>query len=546
MVERLFKRSISNHELVTLDLAREIFEVATDLKRKVGVIISRSGHIEEVFLGQKDLLYIPDLGRYRLGAGRLRRLRLIFSDLSKRSNEAHIPHDIYTDLEKLRFDAVVAVKSIGNTTSMAYAHLLPIKHGNGSEPNSKTELVKDLGRFDLDFTEFITELESDLEASMHVQSSSGKMRAFLVGVYEKGYHDSDSSIAELEELAKTAGVEVVGKIIQRRELDPRTLVGKGKLEEIVLKCLRLNAEMIIFDTELKPTQWRVITNSTELKVIDRAMLILDIFAKHAKSADGRVQVELAQLRYNMPKLVEKDAGLSRLTGGIGGQGPGETKLEIGRRRIRERINQLEKRIDELSKQRELRRKGRKERFLPQISILGYTNVGKSTLFNALSGSKVLVENKLFATLDPTERRIVLPYQPEDVSDYPRAVILTDTVGFIRRLPAELSNAFRATLEELHYADLLLHVLDASDPEVSARRSAVERILEELKLSTKPTLVILNKVDAVTPDHLRALVREHDAIPVSAKTSEGLDGLLWAIREKVVPKVEVQARNLSEI
>src|SRR5690606_23988548 len=220
--------------------------------------------------------------------------------------------------------------------------------------------------------------------------------------------DAEGSIEELHELARTAGVTILGTIIQRKEPDPKTLLGKGKLEEVVLECLRLGAEMLVFDTELKPNQWRIITNSTDLKVLDRSMLILDIFAQRATSSDGRLQVELAQLKYNLPRLVEKDAGLSRLVGGIGGRGPGETKLEIGRRRIRDRISRLEGQIDELSQQRDVRRGRRSRKGIPVVSILGYTNAGKSTLFNQLTNSLVLTEDKLFATLDTNQAKITVP------------------------------------------------------------------------------------------------------------------------------------------
>jgi len=355
-------------------------------------------------------------------------------------------------------------------------------------------------------------------------------------VHPKGERESTSSMDELAELARTAGVKILDRVIQRRNPDPRTLLGKGKIEEVVLRCLRLGADLVIFDNELRPSQWRAITNATELKVIDRSMLILDIFASRAQSSEGRLQVELAQLKYNMPRLVEKDAGLSRLTGGIGGRGPGETMLEIGRRRIRDRITDLEKRIDAISGQRRLRRKRREEREVPLVSILGYTNVGKSTLFNALSGSKVLAENKLFATLDPAQRQVVVPSSLLGESDTTEGrgvqLVLSDTVGFIRRLPNELKNAFRATLEELDGATLLVHVIDASDPEVHERKEAVEKILAEMELSGIPMVVVANKIDATNSDTSASLAREYGASLVSAKNGTGLDDLLRRIVREV--------------
>jgi GTPase len=531
-VERLFHRRLDAEELVSLDLARELFRLASELRRRIGLLVSREGRVEEVILGTKEIIYLPDLGRYRLGRGRLRRLRLLFSDLSSHP-QATIPHDIYADIEKLRLDAVVAIREHSNRVELRYAHLIP--GDAGSEHGTMTHLVEDLGRFDLDFGQFMDELEAELAAQKKIAREPGETLALLVGVYEPGSARApEESMLELSELARTAKVKVVEKVIQRRLPDPKTLLGKGKLEEVMLRCLRLGAEMIIFDTSLKPTQWRIITNSTELKIIDRSMLILDIFAQRASSSEGRLQVELAQLKYNLPRLVEKDAGLSRLSGGIGGRGPGETKLEIGRRRIRERIADLEKRIDRLSDQRHLRRQRRVGQTLPTVAILGYTNVGKSTLFNALTKSEVLAENKLFATLDPAQRKMVLP--PTEENPTPLALILSDTVGFIHDLPNELKSAFRATLEELHEADLFLHVVDAADPHLEEKMQAVNRIIQEMKLADTPSVVIVNKVDKVDALAATQLARGVEGLAVSATTRQGFDTLRAKLRQLLQTKI----------
>jgi GTP-binding protein HflX len=517
-VSKLYNRRLSRDELVSYDLAREISEVATQLRRRVGLLVSREGRIEEVFLGSKDILYLPELGRYRYGKGRLRRLRFIFSDLSNKET-VEIPHDVYGDLEINRFDAVVAVKLGKNIVRASFAHILP----SLDEP-IRTEVINDLGRFEFDFTDFIENLEFELESTGAAKPVKGGV--ILIGVYDKSFVHYEESLLELSELARSASLKILDTFIQRKTPDPKTLIGKGKLEEVVLRALRLGAEMLIFDCELRPSQWRMITNATDLKVIDRSMLILDIFATRASTSEGRLQVELAQLQYNLPRLVEKDGGLSRLTGGIGGRGPGETKLEIGRRRIRDRITSLEKKIDEISRQREVRRARRRVNEIPVVAIIGYTNVGKSTLFNVLTKSTVIAENKLFATLDTTQRRV------EDL-------IFTDTVGFIRALPKELKNAFKATLEELREASLLLHILDASDPLIAERYTSVRSILEEMELGGIPEKVVLNKIDKVSPENLLPLIESFDALTISAVKAEGIRDLFLQAQKLVRDSLSVE-------
>lgn len=534
-VAKLFQRSVSPREIVSLDLAREMWLVGEHLRRRVGVLINRQGRIEEVILGTKEILFLPDLGRYRLGRGRLRNLRLVFTDLSNNRESASIPYDIYTDLERLRFDSVVGIRGARNRVSMAYAYLIP---SNSSEnATTHTETVADLGAFDLDFREFIESVEESLSSEVVHLDGDSEVGGVIVGVYDKADDDPEVSQLELRELARTAGVKIVDAVIQKRQADPKTYIGSGKLEELVIRCIRLGADMLIFDAELKPSQWRSITNSTELKVIDRSMLILDIFAQRAQSSEGRLQVELAQLKYNLPRLVDQDSGLSRLSGGIGGRGPGETKLEIGRRRIRDKISELERRIEKVRSARDFRRTRRRENQLQLISIVGYTNVGKSTLFNLLTGSSVTAENKLFATLDPSQRRLFIPpaIAPED-GGFGRTVIVSDTVGFIRKLPKELETAFRATLEELYDAALLVHVVDASDRDAVGKYSAVRKILDQMGLADAPELVVLNKIDLAPPERVAELRAELSGLPVSAAQRSGIGELLREIDLRVTPPV----------
>ncbi len=530
-VAKLFQRSVSPDEIVSLDLGREMVSLAEALRRRIGVLINRQGRIEEVILGTKEILFLPDLGRYRLGRARLRNLRLVFTDLSNNKDEATIPYDIYTDLERLRFDSVVGLRGARNRVSMAYAYLIP---ANGSEnATTHTDVVSDLGAFDLDYREFIESVEQSLAAEVVQLDADDQVGAVIVGVYDKADDDPEISQLELRELARTAGVKIVDAVIQKRRADPKTYIGSGKLEELVIRCIRLGADMLIFDTELKPSQWRAITNSTELKVLDRSMLILDIFAQRAQSSEGRLQVELAQLKYNLPRLVDQDSGLSRLSGGIGGRGPGETKLEIGRRRIRDKISELERRIEKVRSARDFRRTRRRENQLQLVSVVGYTNVGKSTLFNLLTGSTVTAENKLFATLDPSQRRLYLPPALSlEEGGVGRTVIVSDTVGFIRKLPKELETAFQATLEELYESSLLVHVVDASDKDAIGKYNAVRKILTQMELADAPELVVLNKIDATDAETVEALTNELSGVAVSAAKRIGIGDLLKEIEARL--------------
>ena len=395
--------------------------------------------------------------------------------------------------------AAITVDAAGRPGKLHIGHLVP----GSTSGQPWTELPAEPATSPTtDFAALIARLEGEQTRAHKVASTDrGKDRALIVHVQLGRAKDAEARIAELRELCRTAGVKVLDVLLQRRpEADPKFLVGRGKLDEILVTAMQLGAECVIFDPDLSPGQARAISEATELKVLDRTMLILDIFAQHASSRDGKLQVELAQLRYALPRLIEKNTMMSRLTGGIGGRGPGETKLEINRRRARDRINLLEKRLEDLAGDRRLRRQRRTVRDVPIIAICGYTNAGKSTLLNSLTEGNALAADKLFATLDPISRRLRFPQE--------REVVITDTVGFIRDLPKELARAFRATLEEMADADLLLHVVDASDPDRDQQIRAVEGILNDLGLSEKPRLIVWNKADRVDPaeaDHLKGFL-----------------------------------------
>jgi GTP-binding protein HflX len=525
-LRRTFRRRVDAQAIVTPELARHLAEVSRETNRQVGVFLDRKGDVQAVMVGDARKLELPDVGRGRAGESRLRGLRLVHTHL----NGEPLSRDDHTDLALLRLDLVasIEVRDDGLPGKVHYAHLLPENPQGAMWKDEEAQSVHDLA---YDALSGALALEEEFARARAVRRTGGKERAILVGFggRDRSRLEAEDSLQELNELARTAGVEVIDAILQlRRDPDPRYLIGKGKLEDVVLRSMQLMATMIVFDAELAPSQARHIAEATSLKILDRTQLILDIFAQRAQSADGKLQVELAQLRYLYPRLVGRDDSLSRLAGGIGGRGPGETKLEIDRRRVRDRITALERRIEALGANRHLRRKQRNARGLPVLSIVGYTNAGKSTLLNALTNSDVLAEDKLFATLDPTSRRLRFPRD--------REVIVTDTVGFIRDLPPDLVSAFRATLEELSDADLLLHVVDAADPRQEGQIEAVEEILRSLDLGEKRRVLVLNKADRLAPGEAAALAHQRDAVAVSAVTRQGLpdllercEKLLWADR-----------------
>lgn len=500
--------------MVSPELARHLTEISREIGRQVGVFLSRKGEVEYVIVGDAHKLDLPDVGRARAGQVRLRGLRLVHTHLRGEG----LTKDDLTDLAHLRLDLVCEIQAQddGLPGSLQFAYLIPENPGGDLW---RVEEARSVHELEWDFGEEIYALERQIAASVSAREVGAGEKAILVGVSVGGSRShAESSLRELEELAGTAGVQVLESLLQvRREHDPKYLIGKGKLEEITLKSMQMGATMIVFDKDLQPSQARHIAEATSLKILDRTQLILDIFAQRAQSAEGKLQVELAQLKYLMPRLTRADPGLSRLAGGIGGRGPGETKLEVDRRRVRDRISFLERKIDALSASRGVRRKERNRRGLPVISIVGYTNAGKSTLLNRLTQSEVLAENKLFATLDPTSRRLRFPQD--------REVIITDTVGFIRELPKDLVAAFRATLEELEEADLLLHVVDVADPEREAHIKAVEKILDGLGLESTPRILVFNKADKLGNGAGDGGAHLHDAELVSALTGRGFDELL---------------------
>jgi GTP-binding protein HflX len=465
-------------------------------------------------VGNHQAIVIPNLEKYRSGGGRLKGLRCVHTHL----RHEPLTQDDLMDLALLKLDlmAAITMDKEGRPDYIHAAHLLP--EGINGE---NWQILPPLPPWDpdIDCHTLIRSLESEFARKAPSQKVKRKWeRAVLVSVSTTPRSIAEDSMVELRELAASSNIAVVDTVIQHRQkVDTRFLMGEGKLSQLVVLALQRGADLLIFDQELNPSQVRSITDLTDMRVIDRTQLILDIFAQRARSREGKIQVELAQLKYLLPRLVGKGTAMSRLTGGIGGRGPGETKLEVDRRRVRDRIGHLEKLLREIQKQRGQRRARRNKRGLPVISIIGYTNAGKSTLLNTLTKSSVVAESRLFATLDPTSKRKKFPKDVE--------VIITDTVGFIRQLPEELITAFRATLEELEDANLLLHVIDISNPRFADQVQSVERILESLHLDRIPVLRVLNKQDRVDPVTVNKLVRTLDAVATSAIDERTLTPLL---------------------
>jgi GTP-binding protein HflX len=521
-LERVYRRRLRPEEVASAELASFLCGVSREIGRQVGILVGRRGDIEHVFVGDASRINLPEIGRIRAGRGRFRGLRLVHTHLR---NEP-LTRDDLVDLALLRLDLVAAIGVLpdGRPADLHVAHLLPPVDG---QPPWRILPTEAFHHSELDAAELITALEEEFDRLLpSAVATDSRDRALLVVVDVRarrpGREDDGSRVAELKELCRTAGVRVMGVTEQRRpEADPRYLIGRGKLEEVLIRAMQLDANVLIFDPDLTPGQAHAIADFTDLRVIDRTMLILDIFAQRAKSRDGKLQVELAQLRYRLPRLHEKNTMMSRLTGGIGGRGPGETKLEENRRRARERIHRLEKEIDRFGQQRAGRRAARTSRGLPVVAIVGYTNAGKSTLLNTLTNSDVLAEDRLFATLDPTTRRLRFPQE--------REIIIADTVGFIRDLPRDLAQAFRATLEELDEADLMLHVIDAADPNREQQAAAVEAILADLGLAETPRIQVLNKIDLVTNGQSTSIGEPGaPTVRVSARDPSTLAPLLEAI------------------
>lgn len=524
-LEHLYRRKESAEFIASPELCHQMASLSAEIQRQIGVLINRQGKILYVIVGDSHQIVIPPLADHRVVPGRLLGLKCIHTHLNRHEP---LSRDDLTDLALLRFDlmAAITLSEKGLPHQIHWAHIRPEIQG---DPYTVMPPVYPGGLRVL-CHEIIRKTEAELarNEALH-ESEDSDERAILVSVSTEPREMALDSLDELKELARSSRISVIETVLQlRKKPDPRYLMGRGKLSELTILSMQKGASLLIFDQELNPSQIRSITDQVEIKVIDRTQMILDIFARRAQSKEGKLQVELAQLKYLLPRLVTKNTAMSRLTGGIGGRGPGETKLELNRRRVHDRINRLQKSLDQVKKQRGLQKSRRKKKGIPVISIVGYTNAGKSTLLNSLTQSQVLAENQLFATLDPSSRRLRFPADIE--------VIITDTVGFIRNLPKELKVSFRATLEELENADILLHVIDISNPRFHEQIQSVEAILSELELDAIPTINVLNKCDRVPGDVSEQLVQRYSGIAICARDRASIMPLLLELEKRVEPLI----------
>lgn len=512
-LERIARRRVPPELIITPELARDVSRLSMELGRQLGLLIDRSGRIVTVIVGDKNGIIIPVLPTARSSGSRLKGLRCVHTHLGGEG----ISEDDLMDLLFLRLDLMVVIKvqADGLPERLYPAHLAPEQVDNKNWVSLPPVVPSQQEPFCLDLISAIESRFNQFQPASSVDSK--RDRAILISVSDRPKGQAQASMDELTELAKSDDIIVLDTVVQRRQkASPRFVIGRGKLGEIMLKALLLNANLLVFDQELNARQAHSIVQHTELRVIDRTQLILDIFARRALSREGKVQIEMAQLKYMLPRLESRDDSLSRLTGGIGTRGPGETKLEVDRRRIKDRLAKLEAKLKAISAERHQRRERRRKKSVPVISLVGYTNAGKSTLLNALTNSHILAEDKLFATLDPTSRRLRFP---EDVE-----VIITDTVGFIRDLPAELLKAFQSTLEELYEADVLVHVVDTSNPRCEEQIEVVDDLLAGLDLHL-PTLMVFNKIDLADPDTVTRLTAQYNGVAVCALLQETLVELL---------------------
>lgn len=556
-LNRLLQQRIPKDKIITIDFADTVAELSHNTGYPLSIVVNRRGQVVNITVGQPSEVNVPELRGVRVGPGRLCGHRIINTHISNSPMKdgeslARITKENLQCLARNRLDLLAQIevnpsgsfsRARGEHTKFAdavnIAHLMPGRDSEGKLwkilPASTVRRAQDDN-----FETLIDSLEDEFrKLAPGLPVAEGEERAILVSLIQNGVDawEIEDELDELAQLARTAGATICERLTQTRQMpDPKYYLGAGKIQELALMVQEYGANLVIFDQELSPNQQKTIEQAVSVKVVDRTELILDIFAQRAQTREGKLQVELAQLKYLYPRLVGKGLSLSRLGGGIATRGPGETKLEIDRRRIRERINFLENECERIKIHRDTQRRHRNDVNFPVVALTGYTNAGKSTLLNALTKSDAFVEDKLFATLDPTTRRANLP----DHS----SVLFVDTVGFIKKLPTSLIAAFRSTLEEVTVADILLHVVDASHPNVMDQMASVYDVLSELGAIDRPMITVLNKAELVRTEDLRWLVSQVPSpVIISASKRLGLNALLQDI-QKLVQEVCPQHQKFS--
>lgn len=523
-------------QLVSQELAVKLADITEYINREISVYITRSGQIIEIAVGDNATVELPSFSGRR-GAGRLSGIRCIHTHPG---GNPYLSGVDISALKNNKYDAMVAIGVISPDFTKSELTFGLIT-GIDSNENYTAECYGPYSIEDAENINFVNTV-STIERILDKQTGTASLqvmseRAILIGM-EWGRNDSlwtvDDSLEELKQLADTAGATVIKKFIQKRpKPDPAFFIGRGKVQELALYAQQENIDLCIFDDELSPAQQRNIESVMGIRILDRTALILDIFAQRARTNEGKLQVELAQLQYTLPRIMGKGLMLSRLGGGIGTRGPGETKLEVDRRRIRDRIAFIKEQIEKVKAVRSLHRSKRKKNNVFEVSLVGYTNAGKSTLLNTLTNSDIYAKDQLFATLDPTTRQLTLPNKQE--------IIITDTVGFIQRLPHQLIAAFRSTLEVVTEADLLVHVIDVSHELYKEQAAAVHEVLKEIGAETKPVITVYNKIDKLPPDSKLAdrLALEEDTVCISAAKKLNLETLQQMIESHLKSKaVEV--------
>lgn len=523
-------------QLVSQELAVKLADITEYINREISVYITRSGQIIEIAVGDNATVELPSFSGRR-GAGRLSGIRCIHTHPG---GNPYLSGVDISALKNNKYDAMVAIGVVSPDFTKSELTFGLIT-GIDSNENYTAECYGPYSIEDAENINFVNTV-STIERILDKQTGTASLqvmseRAILIGM-EWGRNDSlwtvDDSLEELKQLADTAGATVIKKFIQKRpKPDPAFFIGRGKVQELALYAQQENIDLCIFDDELSPAQQRNIESVMGIRILDRTALILDIFAQRARTNEGKLQVELAQLQYTLPRIMGKGLMLSRLGGGIGTRGPGETKLEVDRRRIRDRIAFIKDQIEKVKAVRSLHRSKRKKNNVFEVSLVGYTNAGKSTLLNTLTNSDIYAKDQLFATLDPTTRQLTLPNKQE--------IIITDTVGFIQRLPHQLIAAFRSTLEVVTEADLLVHVIDVSHELYKEQAAAVHEVLKEIGAETKPVITVYNKIDKLPPDSKLAdrLAMEEDTVCISAAKKLNLETLQQMIESHLKSKaVEV--------